>query len=256
MGQLDGNFLISHSGGLTAAMFSKDSGKMDPRLAPLNALWGQAASGVSNVNFGDGLLEFSSNWRLGDVDNTWITLSHKNGLVAMAWHKSGTEVSGMLQANLSTWTKTLEAKDVAFGDRFIQLGKSWRVGDALHLLTITYAPRTTVTVISDQGMKSGQGLTETIQDQVGNRPVEAKVESSVLHRISSCVQCGGDWCSRPFSAESEHVEKDFSIGSPLSKLGCSHITSRTRSVKNSASNVMYSVESRSGATLICQLARV
>ena len=252
IGNLDGKFIVSHNSGAKAALFSAESGKMSTSSAPTNGLWRRPEGEITNVEFGDSFIEFSSNWRLGDVDNTYISLSHKTGQVVMAFDKTGLELTGpLLQTRLTTWSRSLITKGIAVGDRFIQIGTSWRVGDTRNpdnLLTITYAPSSTVAVMSKQGMSPGQGL--VIHNEVPLRPVESTDSSSVLHAIPKCSFCGVDWCNQSFAVESNNVEAAFSMGDTLSEEGCSHVNSRMMQVRNTASNAMYAVESRSGARLL------
>ena len=83
---------------------------------------------ATNVVVGSGFVEFSNQWRLGDVDGTHFSLSHKGGHTAMIWRSDGTQHPGP-RTDYGTWSKSLTPSNVALGDRFIELGSFWRVGD-------------------------------------------------------------------------------------------------------------------------------
>ena len=83
---------------------------------------------ATDVVVGNGFVEFGTQWRLGDVDGAHFSLSHKDGKTAMIWRDDGTQHPGP-RSDYGTWSKSLSASNVALGDRFIQLGSFWRVGD-------------------------------------------------------------------------------------------------------------------------------
>jgi len=107
--------------------FSSD-GTVKP--GPVNSmdLWQNEAPGVKNVTVGPSLLEFASVWRLGNLGAGQLSLSHKDGYTAAVWSSDGRQHLGP-KSEGSTWEKPLVAADVAMGDRFVQLGSNWRIGD-------------------------------------------------------------------------------------------------------------------------------
>lgn len=263
IGDLDGYFAICHSSSTQAnVLFSSETGVMDPVSGPAEGLWAKAGGSVSRVDMGDGLLQFASQWRLGDVEDAYITLSHSNGRILMAWHKSGADIEGpaLNQSKFSTWQRTMKTKDVAIGDRFVELGKSWRIGDTDGtVMTITYAPNTTVAVVTDDGMVAGSSITPTgpppawmVHDRPQDRPMQAMIAGAVLHAVANCSECGVPWCNRNFAIEGAEVEKDYTVGSTLDKWGCTHVSANTMQVKNTDTDTMYAVEPRNGDWL-CNL---
>eukprot|EP00947_MAST-08B_sp_MAST-8B-sp1_P000178 g178.t1 len=83
----------------------------------------------SGVVYGNGYIEFHGKWRLGNVDNTHMSIAHKDGKTAMIWRSDGTRHPGP-RSDFTTWT-TSTGGDIQKGDRFIQFGagSAWRFAD-------------------------------------------------------------------------------------------------------------------------------
>ena len=68
--------------------------------------------------------------------------------------------------------------------------------------------------------------------------------SVVLHHVTSCNQCGINWCaSSKWSKNAVGVEGTHHRGESVTAWGCSHISSSTVAWRNLASGAIYAVES-------------
>jgi len=101
---------------------------IDPIERKDYGLWDKDGGEAKNVKIGQGFLEFSGVWRLGEVNAAHMSISHRDGKTAMIWRNDGTRHPGP-RDDYSTWEKPLVAAHVSWGDRFIQLGAAWRFGD-------------------------------------------------------------------------------------------------------------------------------
>ena len=107
-------------------IFRKD-GTVHPGPRNDFGLWGRTGGTATNIVLATDFIEFSGTWRIGDVDGTHMSLSHKDGKTAMIWRSDGTQHPGP-RSDFTTWGKSVSGT-LSYGDRFVQLGQNWRVGD-------------------------------------------------------------------------------------------------------------------------------
>lgn len=87
------------------------------------------AGDVQEVKIGDRFIEFGKFWRLGEVSEDKLSISHKSGHTAYVWQKNGHVLGGpRTDNNLFNRLTTTEPTGVTFGDRFVQIGH-FRIGD-------------------------------------------------------------------------------------------------------------------------------
>jgi len=98
--------------------------QLPPTPAPTPAPTKKACTGIA---FGDRFIQLGK-WRIGDVDGNHLSVSHQGGKTAQIYRSDGTLHPGP-RSDWGTWGKPVgKPKGIAFGDRFIQLGK-WRIAD-------------------------------------------------------------------------------------------------------------------------------
>ena len=107
-------------------VFRKD-GTVHPGPRNDFGLWGRTGGSATNIVLSTDFIEFSGTWRIGDVDGIHMSLSHKDGKTAMIWRSDGTQHAGP-RSDFSTWSKAPQGA-LSHGNKFVQLGKAWRVGD-------------------------------------------------------------------------------------------------------------------------------
>jgi hypothetical protein len=79
------------------------------------------------IQYGDRFIQVGD-WRFGDVDGAHASIAHKDGKTAQIFRSDGTLHPGP-RSDFTTWGRPVgDAKDIFFGDRFIQVGE-WRLGD-------------------------------------------------------------------------------------------------------------------------------
>jgi len=129
----DGHFVFSHRSGYTPVDFSPDGSMTRGPVREYN-LWNDTMintreAKMKNVVIGNAAIEFGGIWRLAAVGSHKLTLSHKSGETAVLWTKSGRQFPGPSSKG-SGWTQPFHpAGAVGIGDRFLQIGPSFRVGD-------------------------------------------------------------------------------------------------------------------------------
>ena len=130
--------------------------------------------GPTNVQFGDGFIQFGDVWRLGRIDSGHFGLSSKDG-VRFLWRVDGTlhhvaRKPNGLEGTIWTlwpnkWTKStgiqweLKPNNLFVGPQIIQFDNSWRIGD---FNTVNHFVITPVDKISKNGKgfiyATGQGV--------------------------------------------------------------------------------------------------
>ena len=92
---------------------------------------------AGNISFGDGFIQFGETWRLGAVDSYHMSISHKDGYTAQIWRGDGTLQGSPGRTSFGLWDRPLtdSSTGIAFSNRFIQFGETWRLGvvDSYHM---------------------------------------------------------------------------------------------------------------------------
>jgi len=243
IGNVDGtHFAITHKSGVTATSFHKDTGMQGPRQVA-NDLWQRPSLEVTNVKIGDGLIEFADQWRLGHIKDLYLSLSHANGKTLFVWDHHGRKNNGPIE-DYSTWDRSLKSTNVAFGERFVVLGKNWRLGQSTPFMVFGYAPtRTIAAAFSGENPAAAKPPdTDLTFQNFWSRPLLTTSQGSVLHLISNCNECNIPWCQKSALTVSINVEEDYTVGETLDVWGCNHVSTDSTHVKNSASGNVYVVE--------------
>merc|ERR1711871_899399 len=145
-------FAFQHEDGKIAAAMTSEGQYYEGDKIPdaLKSIDLKAKDGpaVSNVMFGDGIIEFAGKWRIGyasasmvndfkrdHADDIFFSLSHANKNTSVVWRKDGKSLTGPRTSH-GTWSvrknrySELNPMHVGLGDEYIQLGKHWRIGAA------------------------------------------------------------------------------------------------------------------------------
>ncbi|CAE7739257.1 unnamed protein product [Symbiodinium sp. CCMP2456] len=127
-------FSISHRSGQTAMRFKSDGTYSAGPRQDHNG-WDDRESGyvpagdLQEVKIGDRFIQFGKFWRLGEVSEDKLSISHKSGQTPLVFQKDGTLLEGPSRSNnLFNRRYAGEPKGVTFGDRFVQIGV-FRLGD-------------------------------------------------------------------------------------------------------------------------------
>lgn len=159
IGDFDGtHFSFAHcQTSKTAVIFRSDGTVHSGPRSDYNVCSRPLMNSGSDVIIGNGFLEFSGLWRLGQVNENHFSLSHKNGNTSMIWRGDGTRHPGPRQ-DWNTWSLEKVKGNGGVGDEFVQLG-SWRVGsssaDSTHMSIYHMGGKTAVIYRSDGTIHPG-----------------------------------------------------------------------------------------------------
>ncbi|CAE7664347.1 unnamed protein product [Symbiodinium pilosum] len=155
------HFSFSHRDGQTAQIARSDGYAFDGPRTDYN-VWGWEAGLNTNgghpneqVALGDHFIQFGQ-WRLGQVNDQHLSLSHSAGQTIQIWHGAGTLHPGP-RTDFNLWWKPLgEPVGVTFGDRFVQIGQ-FRIGDvdSKHFSVSHVSGKTAQLFLSDGSLRSG-----------------------------------------------------------------------------------------------------
>ena len=131
----DRHFTIAHRDGRTPEILTSDGVVHANFPSSIFNTWNRPLGYPSGIVFGHQFIQMG-NWRVAAIDDTYLSISHKDGQTSKIYSSTGDITHGPTTAH-NAWSRPIgAASGVTFGDRFIQIGK-FRIGDAdgLHLAT-------------------------------------------------------------------------------------------------------------------------
>merc|ERR1740130_48507 len=163
-------FVINHCYGLTGKKTTAQVFKSDGTVHPgprtdfnLCNAPGSWDGKPTNVHSGNGYIEFAGVWRIGNIDNTHLSIAHKDiktGITktAMIWRKDGTRHPGP-RTDYSPWSRSMGGQ-VRYGYRFLQfgddIGTKFRFTEVDHRFSsIAYGTSTEVIYHEDGTVQGG-----------------------------------------------------------------------------------------------------
>ncbi|CAE7251401.1 unnamed protein product [Symbiodinium sp. CCMP2456] len=131
----DKHFTIAHKDGKTPEILRSDGAVFSNFPPSAFHTWNRPLGYPSGIAFGHQFIQMG-NWRVAAIDDTHLSISHKDGQTPKTYSSTGHITNGPSTAH-NAWSRPIgPASGVTFGDRFIQIGK-FRIGDAdgIHLAT-------------------------------------------------------------------------------------------------------------------------
>lgn len=123
----DTHLSFSHRGGYTSMVFRSDGTRHGGPRTDYGA-WHRPNGFPYGITFGPGFIELG-NFRIGDVDGQYFSISHSSGWTSQIFQSDGTMHPGP-RTDFGLWTRSSgPARGVTFGPKFLQLGR-WRLGDS------------------------------------------------------------------------------------------------------------------------------
>jgi len=147
----DAHFSVSHKNGNTARIYRSD-GHLFPGPRRDYGSWQLEAKSAEAgaVKFGDRFIELGL-FRMGEVDSTHFSISHRDGWTAQIFRADGSLHAGP-RSDYHVWGRPVgDPFGVSFGDRFLQIG-NFRVGDVdgVHF-SVSHLNGNTMQIFRDDG---------------------------------------------------------------------------------------------------------